>query len=445
MSSVERVSTERELPASFGERLRALRTARGLTQRDLAGEGLSSSYLSRLESGQRMPTSKVVEQLAARLGVSADSFAGLNNGARTGGGAFLAGAVRVFDHLLAGRTAAALEVLDDLRPHLRDPDARWLVEYAAAACASRLGRTNEVFQRLSDIEPMYRGLPGTAKALGSMLQATAARELGRNREAIELGQRAVAEADALEAESDLAAEQVILLRVRSRTTLAAGLTVAGRLEEVFETSEEAIKMIKQYERSDAQDSRTSHLTDELSVVSHWTYAVALARHGEVEAAGRHLAEALGADKDVIGFELWCRVRLAVVSLFLEAGVPSENPPEVLLNEVAAVRHAARGQLDAQIFTLRAELALRAGDIEAALEHAQAALESGMLGSADRIRTLMTVVKVSTDLGLEERRLSALDELLAHLDTADPEEVRPALLKEVAALSVRTLRNHHGRS
>jgi transcriptional regulator with XRE-family HTH domain len=56
--------------ASFGERLRQLRREAGLSQAELAGDDLSASYISLLESGKRAPSGEVVQQLAARLGCS---------------------------------------------------------------------------------------------------------------------------------------------------------------------------------------------------------------------------------------------------------------------------------------------------------------------------------------------------------------------------------------
>ncbi len=41
---------------AFGERLRTLREAAGLSQTALAGDRFSPSYLSHLESGRREPT-----------------------------------------------------------------------------------------------------------------------------------------------------------------------------------------------------------------------------------------------------------------------------------------------------------------------------------------------------------------------------------------------------
>lgn len=52
----------------FGRRLRQLRTAKGLTQRELAGDSLSVSYVSLLEAGRRTPTDGTVRVLASTLG-----------------------------------------------------------------------------------------------------------------------------------------------------------------------------------------------------------------------------------------------------------------------------------------------------------------------------------------------------------------------------------------
>jgi transcriptional regulator with XRE-family HTH domain len=57
-------------PKAFQERLITLRVERGLSQRDMAFEGCSHSFLSRIETGDRMPTLEIVEGLAKVLGVS---------------------------------------------------------------------------------------------------------------------------------------------------------------------------------------------------------------------------------------------------------------------------------------------------------------------------------------------------------------------------------------
>ncbi|XIE81676.1 helix-turn-helix domain-containing protein [Streptomyces sp. SBR177] len=64
----------------FGRRLRELRLERGLSQAALAGHEISTGYLSRLESGARPPTDRVVAYLAERLGVPASTFAEVETG-----------------------------------------------------------------------------------------------------------------------------------------------------------------------------------------------------------------------------------------------------------------------------------------------------------------------------------------------------------------------------
>lgn len=63
--------------SSFGARLKALRLQRGLSQAALAGEEISTGYLSRLESGARQPTERVIAYLAKQLGVDRVAFEAL--------------------------------------------------------------------------------------------------------------------------------------------------------------------------------------------------------------------------------------------------------------------------------------------------------------------------------------------------------------------------------
>lgn len=56
--------------AALGRRIRTRRLALGLSQRDLAFDGCSYAYISRIEAGTRQPTDQVVEELAHRLGTT---------------------------------------------------------------------------------------------------------------------------------------------------------------------------------------------------------------------------------------------------------------------------------------------------------------------------------------------------------------------------------------
>jgi transcriptional regulator with XRE-family HTH domain len=55
---------------TVGQRIRRLRKELALSQRDIAGPGISFAYISRLETGRRRPSPTALRLLARRLGVS---------------------------------------------------------------------------------------------------------------------------------------------------------------------------------------------------------------------------------------------------------------------------------------------------------------------------------------------------------------------------------------
>jgi len=68
-------STHVDDPNEVGGRLRAAREVAGLSQRQLAFPGCSPAYISRIESGDRIPSLQLLRELGRRLGVSADFLA----------------------------------------------------------------------------------------------------------------------------------------------------------------------------------------------------------------------------------------------------------------------------------------------------------------------------------------------------------------------------------
>ncbi len=68
-------STHVDSPQAVGERLRAARVRAGLSQRQLAFPGCSPAYISRIESGDRIPSLQLLRELGKRLGVTEDFLA----------------------------------------------------------------------------------------------------------------------------------------------------------------------------------------------------------------------------------------------------------------------------------------------------------------------------------------------------------------------------------
>ena len=61
--------------AAVGLRIRRLREQRGLRQRDLAFEGCTAAYISRIEAGARTPSLQLLREIGKRLGVDAEYLA----------------------------------------------------------------------------------------------------------------------------------------------------------------------------------------------------------------------------------------------------------------------------------------------------------------------------------------------------------------------------------
>jgi tetratricopeptide (TPR) repeat protein len=68
-------STHVDSPRAVGERLRAAREKAGLSQRQLSFRGCSPAYISRIESGDRIPSLQLLRELGRRLGVTEDYLA----------------------------------------------------------------------------------------------------------------------------------------------------------------------------------------------------------------------------------------------------------------------------------------------------------------------------------------------------------------------------------
>ena len=88
-AAMERIATGEELvPAEVvyavldsGNPIRVWREHRGLSQAELAAQvGISASYLSQLESGERDGTIEVLQGVAAALGVDLDDLVGRSEG-----------------------------------------------------------------------------------------------------------------------------------------------------------------------------------------------------------------------------------------------------------------------------------------------------------------------------------------------------------------------------
>src|SRR5690349_13318788 len=102
---------------AFGKKLRTLRLEKGLTQADLAGGPVSTSYVSRIEGGTRIPSAETVRHVAGKLGVSIEELLSVD----TAEDSWNATAAKI-STLLADEDFPA--VIDILRPYGEDLSTR---------------------------------------------------------------------------------------------------------------------------------------------------------------------------------------------------------------------------------------------------------------------------------------------------------------------------------
>ncbi|GHE14126.1 helix-turn-helix domain-containing protein [Streptomyces alanosinicus] len=284
---------------AFGRRLRKLRQARGLSQTALAGDGMSTGYLSRLESGARQPTDRAVAYLAGQLGLEAADF-------EEPAGGSLAHALTL---VASTGSDAAMETLREAlaaegheTPVLRW-QALWQLAQQRRVQGDHIGERDylEELVRLGDavglVALRVRGLTRLARCLRSLGEINAALDAA-------MTAHHLAREDDLEVE-DRAAVLLALVSVEAE---------AGRMPDARAHTDELVELVAG--RSDA-----------LWAEAMWTAAAVRLRQGDHTAAQGYLEEALekfGSGEDLL---LWLRLRLAAGRLHLQKLPPDPEAAE----------------------------------------------------------------------------------------------------------------------
>jgi transcriptional regulator with XRE-family HTH domain len=344
---------------AFGRRLRKLRLARGLSQSALAGEGMSTGYLSRLESGARQPTQRAATYLADRLGLDIADF-------EETPGASLAHALSL------AASNGSDEALDTLREALaaegqEAPVLRWQALWQLAGQRRVQGDhtgEQEYLQelvRLGDevgmAELRVRGLTRLARCLRSLGEIPAALDAAERAHLLARGGELGVE--------DRAAVLLALVSVAAE---------AGRMPEARAHADELAALVEG--RSDA-----------LWAEALWTAAAVRMRQGDYAAAQQYLEQALerfASNEDLV---LWLRLRLAAGRLHLQK-IPAD--PEAAQRCVTAAESAlafvGTSGLRQELTALKADLAfLTSRYDDARVLLGELALEEPRMTYRDRVR------------------------------------------------------------
>ncbi len=323
---------------AFGHRLRKLRTARGLSQTALAGEGMSTSYLSRLESGARQPTDRAVDYLAGRLGLEPGDFREQATGSLAHA-LTLAASTGSHDAAEALRRALAAEGHES--PVLRW-QALWLLARAArlqgdhTAERDHLTRLVAVGEEVDVSELRVRGLTRLARCLRSIGEITPALDAAVEAHRIALGEQLGVE--------DRAAALLALVSVQAE---------AGRVGDARVYADELTALLE-------------GRTDALWAEAMWTSAAVRARQGDYAGAQACLDEALerfGSQEDLV---LWIRLRLTTARLHLQR-LPADpvRAGRRAAEAEAALAFTGTPALRQDLTALKADLAFATGHYDQA--------------------------------------------------------------------------------
>jgi transcriptional regulator with XRE-family HTH domain len=318
---------------AFGRRLRQLRAVRGLSQTALAGDGMSTGYLSRLETGARRPTSHAVTYLAGRLGVQPDDFAAPAAGSLADA-LTLAASTGAGDAEEAVRGALAAD--GDADPVLRW-QALWLlarVDRRAGDHAGERGRLDELValgEEIGLVELRVRGLTGLARCL---------RSLGEIPPAL----RSAVTAHDLARTHDLGVED----RAGALLALVSVETEAGRLPEARAHADELTGLV-------------TGRCDTLWAEAMWTAAAVRVRQGEHAGAQVLLDQALEGFSGGEDLVLWLRLRFAAARLHLQRTPPrTDDAGRCLAAAEAALAFVHTAALRQELTLLKAESAFHTG-------------------------------------------------------------------------------------
>jgi transcriptional regulator with XRE-family HTH domain len=347
------VTEHRTGPESVGERLRRLRTERGLSQRDLSSPGVSYAYISRIEAGARRPSVKALRMLAEKLGVTADY---LETGSQIGDAE--ARELRLADLELQLRldgevpTEELTLLLEEALTHA-DETAAARASIALGSAADASGKHAEAIEHLERavgfdfVTAVTR--PDVYLALAHSYSAA-----GTPSRAVELLERSLEELKAV-------APEDAATRIRLSTYLSYALTDLGELTRARAVVSEAL-----FETSEGTDPYTR-------VRLYWSLGRISGEQANARAAldsFRHAIALLEATDDTLHL---ARAHMACAEMAMIPGAEDETTESHLANAEKLLGRASGEDL-VMLRRLQAMAAVHAREFQRAEDFGQQALE-----------------------------------------------------------------------
>ena len=337
-------------PSALGARIKSARLARGLTQAELAGDGISTAYVSRIESGARRPTLKVLVEFARRLDKPVDQLLRGVSGTE-------------YDEIRLGLDYAEL-ALENGEPEEAERQARDALtraelatlepfrsrgHYLLGRAYEALGRLDEAIRELEHAVDSGSSLPVVHAGIAL---SRCHRDAGDLSLAIEVGERIGATLPALGLDhTDEAVELAV--------TIAGAYFLRG---DVNQAARLCSDVVRRTEGCASPAARSA---------AYWNASVALSERGQIHDAVSLATRALALRGEGHDSRNLARLRLSLGRLELRLG-PAALPDALahLTRARDELRGSSASAVDlAQSGVALADAQLRSGDPQSALGHA----------------------------------------------------------------------------
>ncbi|MER5739409.1 MULTISPECIES: helix-turn-helix domain-containing protein [unclassified Streptomyces] len=346
-----------EQPA-FGRRLRELRLQRGLSQGEIAGDEVSASYVSRVESGQRSPNDLIAAFFARRLDVP---LAALVNPGAQDAGELRSRRLDIAGRLLEARALRKDGELADAAELLRgigaeaggyaEEDVLWEAAWDLADVLRELGDAAEERTVLTGLAgtTLSQETPRLAARVATALSRNLLRQ-GRLGEAVRTAEHAVSVAVAL---PPTAHE-----RIGAMLALVDSYAESGELENTSNIADTLQEIV--------EDIPSRQLRGQV----YWAVGSARFLCDRPGDATRLHEQAFDCLRPEANLAAWARLCCASAALRLEHD-PSDDAAERAARLLTRARQALElvGRADdmAHLMLAEAQLALRLGQPERVLE------------------------------------------------------------------------------
>ncbi|WP_457963526.1 helix-turn-helix domain-containing protein [Arthrobacter sp. D1-29] len=380
----------------FGEKLRAERLERGLTQAELGKDLYSPSYISLLETGRREPTAEVIEELARRLELAPKALEAwsqpisVSDAEYVLAGLYARQAWDLRDYPLAASHAATAA---QIALEGKNTSAWWNMTYMQAECLIKQGNWQEAQKIMYHLleHPMATESVGLGVRARQMLAGICQGQ----------GQLSTAVDHALEAVK-LCAQlpKGSTLIIGAHRALIGALAESGRLDEAWKYCQAMNEHVDEHSMS--------QLAGEVA----WVIGnVAFMRHDYPEGIKYHerAAKMLSPANDI---ELWARFNKASAAVRLSSGIVEPETLSSIERAELALSIVGGNKTDQlEVAFIRARWLYLTGDIVAAVEKLRE------IHSERSALAKHTAGEVSLLLGKSLKAAGESDEALVYLEEA----------------------------